>query len=104
PNQDGTFRALLDPTFNGELEARPFKECNTNIPVQFNEDGLPELNKVTLVQLGARAYATGQLHYSKSAAFFSGDLWKAGAPEKRDMFEVHYQRLPSPSLEPTDSQ
>lgn len=89
PNQDGTYRAALDATFDGQVNVNLAWTENQALHVSYNPWGLPTIHNLVLKELGTTRYAVATLKFRFTRAVLKGHVYDENDPN----FSVELERV-----------
>lgn len=92
-NADGTFRAILDDVFDGQILITKKFAQNQNLTVTFDTDGYPTIHDLSLVRVGTSKYILATMSYNEAQASIIGTEFDSANPNHRVPVQIIYDRI-----------
>lgn len=92
-NTDGTYRASLDKTFDGQINIDFIEPLNVALVVSFDNLGYPTFHDVTLKRLGTTRKIIANMAYSESQAQIIGTEYDEADPNFSQPVNTVYLRV-----------
>lgn len=92
-NEDGTFRAFLDETFDGQVNISLVEEENQSLVITYDSDYFPTIHNVIFKRLGTTMYAELDVVYAPTHATLVGTMYDSENPDFKAPVYIYYGRV-----------
>jgi len=93
-SKDGSFKSYLEKGFYKESSLESFSDINQNLKVNFNKDGLPEVESMIFSVLQSKQIIEGSLKFSRDLCLLSGVKKSLlSRNKKKENIEYVYKRI-----------
>ncbi len=93
-NTDGTFRAILDDIFDGQILITKKFAQNQSLNVTFDSDGFPSIHNLALVRVGTTRYILATMSYSQTQSSIIGTEYDSANPAHQVPVQIIYLKAP----------
>jgi hypothetical protein len=93
PNADGTYKAYLDQTWDGNVNVDLAWQDNQHLNVTWDCNGLPTMHNLILKRLGTTKYVIADLTYALDKATIIGTMYDESDPTFSQAYNSTYVRV-----------
>lgn len=92
-NENGTYRAYSDGTFNGKIDIDAAFEWDREIEMSFDQKGFPTAHNLRIKTLGTSKYSISTLSFNEERSSIHGTRYDEKDQKFSEPYSVIYERV-----------